>query len=274
MFRPAGGNAHPMSVLWWLPTVIKALATGLLVVAASVAAEALGPLWGAVIASLPVSAGPAYVFLSMQHGADYLAASALSSVAANAAIGVFLMVYGVLAARMPAWRSLGISVAVWLAAALTTLQVEWTAWSALALNLAVYGAGFVVLRATRPAQPASAPALRRGRFELLIRAAAVAGLVTVVVAASGRLGPAATGILAVFPVSLISLFVVVRPRIGGAAAALLAAHALRAMLGFGLMLLALHLAIGPWGVPAALVTALAVSLAWSAALLVLRRKSA
>jgi hypothetical protein len=49
------------------------------------------------------------------------------------------------------------------------------------------------------------------------------------------------------------------------------ADALRAMLGFGVMLLALHLAVRPWGVTTALVVALLVSAFWSAALLLLGR---
>jgi hypothetical protein len=80
-----------MAATLWLPLVAKALATALIVVSASVAAEALGPVWGAIIASLPVSAGPAYVFLAMQHGPDFVATSTLNSAAANAATGLFLI---------------------------------------------------------------------------------------------------------------------------------------------------------------------------------------
>jgi len=70
-----------------LPSLARALTTAALVVSASVAAEALGPFWGALIAALPVSAGPAYVFLAMRHGPDFIAASALASFAANASTG-------------------------------------------------------------------------------------------------------------------------------------------------------------------------------------------
>ena len=79
----------------WLPPLVRALATALLVVSASAVAETLGPFWGALIASFPVSTGPAYVFLAMRHGMDFVAASALSSFAANAANGLFLIAYGV-----------------------------------------------------------------------------------------------------------------------------------------------------------------------------------
>ena len=261
-----------MTITPWLPPIVRALATALIVVSASAVAEALGPFWGALIASLPVSAGPAYVFLAMQHDAPFVAASALGSAAANAATGMFLVVYGVAASRLPPWRGLGIAVLAWLGASGTIHEVAWTPVSALVLNLVVYGAGFVLLKTIPNPEPAAIPPAPRRRYDLLVRAVAVAGFVSLVVAVSSALGPTATGIAAVFPISLISLIVIVRPRIGGVASSLLAANALRAMLGFGAMLLALHLAIPPWGTPAALLVALLVSAAWSAGLLLLQTR--
>jgi len=261
-----------MTVALWLPLLVKAVATALLVVSASAVAEALGPFWGALIASLPVSAGPAYVFLAMQHGAEFVAASALSSCAANAATGLFLIVYGISAGSMSSWRSLGAAVLVWLAASLATQQVAWTPFTAFLLNFAVYGAGFALLNAAHSMKPKLIPPAQRRRLDLPVRAAAVAAFVSLVVAVSSALGPKATGIAAVFPISLISLIVIVRPRIGGPASSLLAANALRSMLGFGMTLLALHLAIRPWGVVTAFVIAALVSAFWSAALLLSRRR--
>ncbi len=261
-----------MTAIVWLPPLVRALATALVVVSASAVAEALGPFWGALIASLPVSAGPAYVFLAMQHEADFVAASALSSCAANAATGLFLIVYGVLAGRMAPWPSLGAAVLAWLAGSLATQQVAWTPATATVANLVVYGSGFALLNTARSAPIIAVSTARRRWCDLPVRAAAVAVFVSLVVAASALPGPAATGIAAVFPISLISLLVIVRPRIGGPAASLLAANALRAMLGFGVMLLVLHLAIPPWGVTGALIAAVIVSALWSAALLLLRER--
>ena len=261
-----------MTATLWLPSLVRALTTGLLVVSASAVAEALGPFWGALIASLPVSAGPAYVFLAMQHGADFVAASALSSFAANAATGLFLIAYGVLAGTVSPWRSLGAAMLLWLVASLVTQQVAWTPLTALLLNLTAYGTGFALLNPTRDAGLESAPSARRRWFDLPARAALVAAFVSLVVAVSSALGPGATGIAAVFPISLISLIVIVRPRIGGAASSLLAASALRSMLGFGMALLALHLAIQSWGTATALGLALLVSASWSSALLLLRKR--
>ncbi len=261
-----------MTISLWLPPIVRALATALIVVSASAVAEALGPFWGALIASLPVSAGPAYVFLAMQHDAPFVAASALGSAAANAATGLFLAVYGIAARELPPWRGLGIAVLTWLGASAAIHEVAWTPVSALVLNLVVYGAGFVLLKTIPNPEPAAIPPAPRRRFDLLARAVAVAGFVSLIVAVSSVLGPTATGIAAVFPISLISLIVIVRPRIGGVASSLLAANALRAMLGFGAMLLALHLAIPLWGPPAALVIGLLVSAGWSAGLLLLQTR--
>ena len=239
---------------------------------ASVVAEALGPFWGALVATLPVSTGPAYVFLAMQHGADFVAASALSSLAANAAVGLFLMTYAALAQSASPWRSLGAAVLVWVVASLATQQVAWTPLAAVLLNLATYGAGFALLSVAPGTGAGPAPPARRRPMDLPLRAVAVAAFVSLVVAMSGALGPRATGIAAVFPIGLISLLAIVRPRIGGPASALLAANLLRPMLGFGAMLLVLHLAAQPWGVVAALLLALLASLSWSAGLLLLRRR--
>jgi hypothetical protein len=209
----------------------------------------------------------------MRHGGDFVAASALSSAAANAATGLFLIVYARQARTAPLWKGLGVAVIAWLAASLAIRQVTWAPATATLVNLLVYGAGFILLRRTgKPMNDTTTTATRRRWFDLPLRAAAVAVFVSIVVGASSILGPEATGIAAVFPISLISLLVILHPRIGTAASVRLASTALRAMLGFGLMLLVFHLVIQPLGTPAAFVIALLVSLLWSAGLLVFSRR--
>jgi hypothetical protein len=270
MVRLAGGRPYPMTAILWLPPLARALATALLVVSASALAEALGPFWGALAASLPVSAGPTYVFLAMQHKHDFLAASALSSFAANAATGLFLMAYGYQARRASLLRSLGLALAAWFAASLVIQHIAWTPAMAFLLNLAVYGAGFLLLNAIRRDQPVIIAAMKRKWFDLPIRAAAVACFVSLVSAASSIIGPNATGAAAMFPVTLVSIIIILQPRIGGPASSLFAASALPPMFGFGMMLLAVHLALGRWGTATAFSIALAVFLIWSAALLLVR----
>jgi len=77
---------------------------------------------------------------------------------------------------------------------------------------------------------------------------------------------------AVFPVSLISLIAILRPRLGGPATAQVATNALPPMLGFGIMLLVMYAAVRPSGVATALGLALAVCVIWSCVLLVLKAR--
>ncbi|MDY0882001.1 hypothetical protein ACFPL7_20645 [Dongia soli] len=258
---------------FWLPLLVKALATASLVVAASVLSERLGPIWGALITSLPISVGPAYVFLALKHDNGFVAASALSSCAANGATGLFLITYGLRAAKAPVWNSLGLAIGIWFTASLAIQAVDWTPLTASAMNIAVYGAGFVLLPSDRTAT-ARKSQLRKGRwFELPLRAIAVAAFVVTVVLASSALGSKATGIATVFPLSFTCLLAILRARLGGSATALLASTALRSMLGFGAALLVLHLTIQPLGAAAGLSLALMVSVCWSAGLLVQRAQA-
>lgn len=260
-----------MITMLWASFVAKAITTSLIVVSASVAAEVLGPAWGAIIACLPVSAGPAYVFLAMQHDQNFVAISALNSAATNAATGLLLISYGVLGRHMSPWRCLGVAVGVWLFANLVIQREMWTPTAAAALNAAMYGAGFFVMRMNRKTETEPLRQTRRKWFDLPLRAAAVAAFVSLVVTISSVLGPVVTGIAAVFPVSLISLIAILRPRLGGQETARLAFNALPPMLGFGVALLAMHLTIQHWGVAAALALALAICILWSGALLLLLR---
>lgn len=259
-----------MTTAIWLPPLVRAITTALLVLGASVAAETAGPFWGALIASLPVSAGPAYVFLAMQHEAEFIATSALGSCAANAATGLFLIVYGLVAGRLSAWPSLGAAVLAWLAASLAIQAIGWTPVAAFLLNVLVYVGGFKLLRAVPSNGLLPLRPIRRRWVDLPARALAVAALVTLVVGLSSVIGATATGIAAVFPISLISLIVIVRSRIGARGSAVLVADALPPMLGFGMMLLVLHLTIPYWGIAIAYTIALLLTLSWSGALVLLR----
>jgi uncharacterized membrane protein (GlpM family) len=260
-----------MTSFLWLPLLTKAASTALLVVLASATAERLGPFWGALVASLPVSTGPAYVFLALQHDPGFLAASALSSFAAHPATALFLVTYGLLARHTTLWRSLGPALLAWLAGGYAILQFTWTPLSALVLNVIVYAIGLAVLRPQHPAPGEARPAPPRRWYELPARAVAVALFVTLVVLASSLLGPQATGLVAIFPIGMTCLAIILHPRLGGAATSLMVASSLRAMLGFGGMILVVHLAIEPLGVVAAMLAGLLVSLSWSAWLMLRHR---
>jgi uncharacterized membrane protein (GlpM family) len=255
---------------FWAALLVKAVASALIVVLASVAAEATGPFWGGLIIALPISAGPAFVMLSLQHDAGFIAASALGSFGANAATFVLLTVIALLAPHHRRAVVIGGGVAAWLLTVLAIRAMDLGLGGAALLNLVMI---VLAYRLTRPAARATvrAPgALRPRWFELPLRAALVGVVVASVVTASRALGPGVTGTASVFPVAFTSFAFLVLPRLGGAAAAAVMAGAIRAMPGFALSLLVLHLCAERIGVWLALLGMLATSLLWSAGMLLWR----
>jgi hypothetical protein len=75
------------------------------VVTASMIAERAGPVIGALIATLPVSSGPSYVFIALDHGPDFIAQSALSALPINAATVWLSLAYVILAQRFGSYWS-------------------------------------------------------------------------------------------------------------------------------------------------------------------------
>ena len=78
---------------------LKMALTATIVVVASVMVERSGPFIGAVIASLPTAAGATYIILAIEHPPSFVAASAIGSLAAGAAVVIFALVYAALAQR-------------------------------------------------------------------------------------------------------------------------------------------------------------------------------
>jgi hypothetical protein len=159
----------------------------------------------------------------------------------------------------------------WLAAALVLGPVHWTARSAFVLNLVVFALCLLIVE---PFRLVRMPPTTRPWYDFVIRASMVALLVGLVVTLSFRIGPAGSGVLAVFPVIYTSIMVILHCRIGGPATAAVLANAVPGLAGFGAASLTLHLTAVPLGSAAALVGALGVSVAWNAVVYATRRHRA
>lgn len=256
------GAAHAMftDLIFWLALVVKMAVSGAFVVVVARIAERVGGVIGGLVASLPISTGPAYVFLSLDHDAAFIADSALISLAVNVGTFVFALSYIVLAQTRGTAVSLTGSLVLWFATTATIQRLDWTLAGATAVNIV----GFVVaLPIARRFQSARLPRAVPQWYDVPLRAGLVAGLVAIVVIASRQLGPAAAGTLAVFPIVFSSLVMIMQPRIGGRATAALFANTLSGLIGFTLALIVLHLAAAPVGVPLALTLALATSISWN-----------
>ena len=90
-----------------LTLIVKMAVTAGFLLAATIVAERAGPLIGGLVATLPISAGPVYIFLALDHDAHFIAQSALGSLVTNALNVVFAVTYALLAQRRSLPVSLG-----------------------------------------------------------------------------------------------------------------------------------------------------------------------
>ena len=230
------------------------------VVAASIITERSGPVIGALVASLPISAGPAYVFLALDHDAAFIADGALASLPINAATIVMGLIYVILAQRHSVLISLSAAIAVWFVAAALVRSTPWPLAAGILLNGIVIAACLPLVQRFRAAKM---PLITRRWYDMPLRAALVATLVATVVTLSGVVGPKVSGIIALFPVAFSSLMLVMHPRIGGPATAAVIANGLWGLIGFGSAIVVLHLAARHLGAAAALSLALATCVTWN-----------
>jgi uncharacterized membrane protein (GlpM family) len=257
----------PPDLLFWLSLILKMAVTAGFVIAAAMVAERAGPAIGALVATLPVAAGPAYVFVALDHDASFISQSAIGSIAAHAATGIFSTVYVVLAQRFGVAVSVCAAVGVWFVVAFALRSVEWTFFGVVTANLATYAVCIVLSERYRHVRM---PQIVRRWYDLPLRAAMVSCLVAIVVGLSGQVGPTVTGLLAVFPIVMTSLMLIFQTRVGGPPTAALIANSMWGLVGFSACMFTVHLAPVPLGTWLGLSLALAVSVAWNLALWGLR----
>jgi hypothetical protein len=247
----------------------KLATTAAIVVLACLVVERAGPLVGAMVATLPVSAGPAYAFLAAEHGAGFIAASAPASLSALGATACFVTIYGALARTRGRLASTLGALAAWVAMA-SALR-----WAVPGLFWAAVADAVIFLACLRVVAPwRRAPAGGRTRaspWDIPVRAIAAMALVATVIAAGRLFGPTAAGVLALAPVVMTSLAVLLHPRIGGRAAAAVMANTLPGLMGNAVAVVVLGLTAVGLGALASLLLALAICVGWNAFVLALAR---
>lgn len=245
----------------WLAIAVKAVFAASVVVSATVLAERSGPLVAGLIIAMPVSVGPTYVMLALAAAPDFVARSALGSMAANGAVAVFGTVYVLLARRMPMPASLALALASWFA--ITVLERRWDLppWPLVTFCTASLAAGAMLTRHLMAGRKLLAGAKRW--YDLPLRAAFVGVFAGTIVTISDSIGPDWTGLLAAFPLVLTSSIVLLQPRVGAAATAAVIATAIQGMVMYPLAFLLIYLFSVSWGVWWALCAALATIVGWA-----------
>src|SRR3569832_248249 len=202
------------------------------VVTASVITERSGPVIGALIATLPISAGPSYVFLALDHDATFIAEGALASFPINAATMFYCLVYVFMAQRQNAVVSVGGALLVWAAFVALERLFSWTLLDGFIVNAIAFGICIPTFK--RFQHVAKMPLITRRWYDIPLRATMGATLVARVVSLSRWVGPFVSGTIALFPVVLTSVTMILHPRIGGPVLAAVFAFGGWGLLGFSL----------------------------------------
>jgi hypothetical protein len=239
---------------------LRMAVTAAFVVSASIITERSGPVIGALVATLPVSAGPSYVFLALDHDASFIAEGALASLPINAATIFLGLTYVVLAQRQSVIVSCGVAVAVWIGLAGLAQTVPWSLAGGLVVNAVTFAICLPLLRRFRHVKM---PLIRRRWFDIPLRAALVSTAVATVVTLSKWVGPSLSGTIALFPVVFTSMMMILHPRIGGPATAAVVANSGWGLIGLGLAIAVMHVAALQFGSAVALSLALATCVSWN-----------
>ena len=243
-----------------LSLALRMAITAAFVIAASIITERSGPVIGALVATLPVSAGPSYIFLALDHGADFVADAALAGIPMNAATIFAGLAYVLLAQRASTLVSVAGAVGVWLISALATRAAPATLLGGIAVNLIAFAICLPLVQRFRSARM---PPIARRWYDMPVRAALVATLVATVVTLSNIVGAKISGIITLFPVVFTSLMLILQPRIGGKPTAAVIANGLWGLVGFGMAVMVLHLGAKYLGAVAGLSLGLATCVTWN-----------
>jgi hypothetical protein len=243
-----------------LSLVLRMAVAAAFVVIASMITERSGPAIGALIATLPVSAGPSYIFLAIDHDDAFIAQSAVASLPMNAATVLMSLVFVSLVQRCGLLISLAAGFGMWVAGAIAVRAFEWSLAGGILFNAAAFALCLPLVQRFRAAKM---PLVTSRWYDIPLRAALVATLVAIVVTLSNVVGPRISGVIALFPAVFTSLILILTPRIGGPATAAVLANGQWGLIGFGLAIVVLHLTAQPLGRAVALSLALAMCITWN-----------
>jgi hypothetical protein len=255
--------------MFWYGLALKIAMTAGIVVAASVIVERSGPFIGALIASLPTAGGAALIILAFEHPPQFIAAGMVGSLIANASCAVFALTYAALAQRRSLPLSLGAALLVWFIGVAAAHFYPWTVISAAVLDAVVFP--LTIWAGRRFRSEGAKGKVRLTGSDLAWRAAVVTVVVILVTTASHSIGSVASGIFAFFPVAMSSFFIILHRRIGGPAAASVAAHVQLPLVGLSFGFIAVHYLTVPIGVWWAYLIGLAIGVGWNALLWARRR---
>jgi hypothetical protein len=243
-----------------LTLALRMAVTAAFIVTASIITERSGPVIGALVATLPISAGPSYVFLALDHDAAFIAEGAVASLSVNAATVFLCLTYVVLAQRHRMLVSFCAALAVWITIVTLLRVAHLSFFGAIVANAVAFA---VCLPLVRRFRHVKMPLITRRWYDIPLRATLVSTLVATVVTLSGWVGPTISGVIALIPLVFVSMMLILHPRIGGPPTAAVLANSAGGMMGLGLAVAALNVLAPQVGSVIGLSLALSICVCWN-----------
>jgi hypothetical protein len=249
---------------------LKLVLTPVLIGAASLAGRRWGQAVSGWFVGLPLTSGPIALFVALDHGTGFAAATAVGALAAATAEAAFCLAYAHGARR---WRWPLCLAAACIAFTATAAILRWLTFPAIPVAAIVFASLALALRAM-PAGSES-PAAPPPRWDLPVRMITATLVVVAITEAAPALGPRLSGVLGAFPVYA-AILTVFGHRSGPASATQVLRGLLLGLFGFAGFFLVLALTIERAGLTLAFTAAIAATLAIQSGslLLVLRAPGA
>jgi hypothetical protein len=184
--------------------LFKLILSPLLIGAVSLVGRRWGPAVSGWLVGLPLTSGPVVLFLALDQGPAFAAASAQAIMLGIISVGIFCLTYSRLAPRRP-WPP--VLLAGWLSVLLSTWLLNGVALPLLpAFAATVLILGGVLKSLPAPAGPL--PAVVAPRWDLPLRMGVAAAFVLAITGLAQVLGPHLSGLLAPFPIfaSILGVF--------------------------------------------------------------------
>jgi hypothetical protein len=184
--------------------MIKTLFTGMILLAASLAAERAGVLIAAIIVTLPLNAGPGFLFVALDTTPDFLARGGQASFTATLAVHTFTTAFAWASGRLKGfWLIWAVALVAWLVVSVPLVQFNITLTAAVILVACSFALSHL-LRDRRYDQGSAPTHAKRqvGIRFLLVRALIGGSVVALTASAAKYLGPDLTGLGFAFPVML------------------------------------------------------------------------
>jgi hypothetical protein len=257
-------TASPVTSLILL---VKIAVPPVLIALMSLAARRLGPTIGGLFVGLPWMTGPVFYFLATDKGPPFAGKACLGILLAVISIAAFVLVFGLLARRAPWPVCLLAGVAGFFAVAYPTQDLDLPLWAAALAGVASLLGAFVLLPKPR------APSVlgRLPWWDIPARMGTAFVLVAGIMLGAEQFGPQLSGILASYPVIMTVIGSFTLQQWGADAVLRLFASAALSMISFVIFFLIVGYAMAPLGLAAAFAVATAAAVAYSAALIAVRR---